>query len=388
MALGALTVGATWVGLRLLPVVLAIIAALFLVGTLSPAAEWLEGRGMKRKWGIALVFTALFVAAVLLAVLTVPSLIEQVSTLARQEPAIRNHIADSLSRSRFTWSLAESLRHLRYDALGKASAEIAFAYSTKALEFVAYCVSSVFLALYVMIDRDRLRAGLFATVPRRYHVRLSRVVLNLETIVGGYIRGQVLTSALMALFTFVLLTIVGVSSALALAVFAGLADVLPYVGVLLSVGPVVVAVLAKGPTVVLVVTGAMLAYEEFESRVLIPRIYGRALRLSSSVVLVSLLAGGTLMGIVGVLLALPAAAAIRMLIQELRVELPGEEVDDPSLRARDDEAEQEYERRAHGLPTKDAAEIAAGIAKKCEEGDRAQHPSRPSDELLPLSSTR
>ena len=81
----------------------------------------------------------------------------------------------------------------------------------------------------------------------------------------------------------------------------------------------------------------MLAYEEFESRFLVPRIYGRALRLPSSVVLVALLAGGTLMGIVGALLALPVAAAMRMLVDELRVELPGEvQTTTPKIHARDD----------------------------------------------------
>ena len=154
------------------------------------------------------------------------------------------------------------------------------------------------------------------------------MLINLETIVGGYIRGQVLTSVFMGIFVFGLLTVCRIPNAIALAVFAGLADVLPYVGVFLSVGPAVMAALPAGLATTLVVLVAMLAYEEFESRFLVPRIYGRALRLPSSVVLVALLAGGTLMGIVGALLALPVAAAVRMLIDELRVELPGEVQDD------------------------------------------------------------
>ena len=100
--------------------------------------------------------------------------------------------------------------------------------------------------MYVMIDRDRLRGGLFAVIPRTQHIRLSRVLLNLESIVGGYIRGQVLTSVFMGVFVFGLLTACRVPNAIALAVFAGLADVLPYVGVFLSVGPAVVAALPSG----------------------------------------------------------------------------------------------------------------------------------------------
>jgi putative heme transporter len=222
-----------------------------------------------------------------------------------------------------------------------------------------------------MIDRDRLRGGLFAIVPRTHHVRLSRILLNLEVIVGGYIRGQAITSALMSVFTFVLLTVCGVHNALAIAVFAGLADVLPYVGVFLSVGPALVASLARGPAIAAIVLVAMLAYEELESRFLVPRVYGRALRLPSSIVLVALLAGATLMGIVGALLALPAAAAVRMLIEELRLELPGEQVDDTELRARDERAEEEYERRAEGVPAVRAAAIAVAISEERREQEVA-----------------
>src|SRR5262249_19761255 len=146
-----------------------------------------------------------------------------------------------LVRWRVSAPLAESLRSMRYDALAKASASAALAYSSAAAEIVAYVVSSVFLGMYMMIDRDRLRGGLYAVVPRSHHIRLSRVLLNLETIVGGYIRGQVLTSVLMGLFVFLLLTIGRVPNAIAIAVFAGLADVLPYIGVFLSVGPAVLA---------------------------------------------------------------------------------------------------------------------------------------------------
>jgi NhaP-type Na+/H+ or K+/H+ antiporter len=126
----------------------------------------------------------------------------------------------------------------------------------------------------------------------------------------------------------------------------------------------VLAALPRGLVVVAVVLLIMLAYEEFESRVLVPRIYGRALRIPSSVVLFALLAGGTLMGILGALLALPVAATVMMLIEELRVELPGqqEQVADVEQRVGDERAEEEYERRTEGVPAEQAAAIAVEIS--------------------------
>jgi len=131
------------------------------------------------------------------------------------------------------------------------------------------------------------------------------------------------------------------------------------------------ASLVRGPAIAAIVLIAMLAYEEFESRFLVPRVYGRALRLPSSIVLVSLLAGGTLMGILGAVLALPAAAALRMLVEELRVELPGEQIDDTDVRTRDEQAEEEYERRAEGVPALQAAAIAVEISEERREEEVA-----------------
>ena len=166
----------------------------------------------------------------------------------------------------------------------------------------------------------------------------------------------------MAIFTFVVLTIAGVPNALALALFAGVADVLPYIGAFLACGPAFVAALSKGTTVAIIVLGVLAVYQEIESRLIVPRVYGRVLRLPAASVMIALLVGGKLLGVLGALLALPIAAGIRMVIAELRVDLPGEDVDDSEVRAKDAEAEAEFEARTAGMPAQEAATIATEIA--------------------------
>ena len=359
-----LIIGGLWVLNRLLPVVLVLVAALVVVGTISPAIRWFEERRVRRGMGIAIVFTALMVVTILIITLTIPSLLAQATNLLDQEPAFRGLLSKWLTGSHLTSPLAELLRKVHSGDLVRLAASNAYEYSTRAIAIFAYTLSSIFLALYIMIDRDRLRGGLFLVVPRSHHIRLSRIMLNLETIVGGYIRGQVITSAFMAIFVFILLKACDVPNALAIAVFAGVVDVLPYIGPLLSVGATVVAALPEGTNITLIVLVLMLCYETFESRLLVPRIYGRALRLPSSAILFSLLAGSVLSGVVGALLALPVAAALLMLVEELRVELPGqqEQATDVEIRERDDWGEEEYERRAEGMPAEQAAAIAVEIS--------------------------
>jgi hypothetical protein len=132
--------------------------------------------------------------------------------------------------------------------------------------------------------------------------------------------------------------------------------------------PALLASLPQGAVVTIVVLVLMLCYEEFESRVLVPVVYGRALRLPSSVVLFALIAGGTLAGIAGALLALPVAATILMLIDELRMDMPGQDPQSESakVQAQDERTEAEYERRTQGMPAQQAASVAVEISKARE----------------------
>lgn len=360
-----------WLVVKLLPVLLVLIAALMLVGTLTPIVAWLESRKVNRNFAIGIVFGVASVLTGLLLFLVVPSLVVQFKTFVEHEPVIRGRLADYLAESTLTAPLAEELRNLQYEKLLKTSNAMVFTVTSHAIAMVAYTAGAIFLALYMMVDRDRLRGGMFAVMPRKHHVRFSRVLLKLETIVGGYIRGQVVACSLMTSFILTLLLICGVPNALAIAVFGGVAAVLPYIGAFLTMVPAVAAGYLVSPAIGLTVFVLLFAYEEFESRVLVPLVYGRALRLPSSVVFFSLLAGAVLGGIVGALLALPMAAAVVMLIDELRVELPGETIqpEDVEVRRKDQREEREYQDRTETAPAEEAAAVAVEIARdrKVEE---------------------
>lgn len=365
MVIAVLVATASWILIRLVPALMVLLVALMIVGTLNPAVRWLQAHAFRRGVAIGLVFGGLLLACIALAALTVPALAEQVASLIDQEPMLRAKVVDFLSRYPMTGFLAEAVRDLHYEALAKGAAADMLAASTRIVELVAYGVGAFFLAMYMMIDGDRLRGGLYLATPRAHHIRLSRVLIKLETIVGGYIRGQLITSLSMGVFMFVLLTLCGVPNALALATFGGAADVLPFVGIFLTMVPALVASMSQGVVVTMIVLVLMLSYEEFESRVLVPVVYGRALRLPSSVVLFSLIAGGTLAGVAGALLALPVAATILMLIDELGAGMPGQDAQraDVALQQQDQRSEAEYRRRTEGMPAGQAAVVAVEISQ-------------------------
>jgi predicted PurR-regulated permease PerM len=383
------TIATVWLFLQLWQILLVIVGALMIVGMLNPFVDKLEQRGVSRGYAIAIVFVALFVLVGGFCALTVPALVTQLADVVENLPKSQAKLVTVLEHSKLTAPFASSVRAFHPNELGKKAQELGFTYGPKIIEIGAYAVTAFFLALYLMIDRDRMRGALFALIPRSYHLRTSRVLMNLETIVGGYMRGQVFTSLLMAVFTFGVLMIAGVPNALALALFAGLADVLPYIGALLACGPAVLAALSKGTTTAIVVLVVLAAYQELESRVIVPRVYGKVLRLPPASVMIALLVGGKLLGILGALLALPIAAAIRMIISEMRVELPGEEVDDGQLRAKDAVAEREFAVRAAGHPAVEAAAIATEIAveRRDEDAHDADQPGEVVNEPITSGAT-
>ncbi len=380
MLLACLSVGLCWALIHLFSVLLVVVVALVITGMLSPAITWLEGRRIKRGWAIAAVFSGLFVGTAAMLAITVPSLIKELSAFLERLPEVQTALANQLAKHKMTAPLAESVRGAGSGGLMAKAGQYLFDYSTRALVFVAYIVSSLFLALYLTVDRDRMRGLVYAIVPRNFHLRFSRILLKLEVIVGSYARGQLITSVLMAVFTFIVLTIARVPNALAIAAFAGVADVLPYIGGILACVPAVAAASSRGTPTTVVVLVALVVYQEIESRLIIPRVYGHALRLPPAIIMVAFMIGGTLMGIPGALLAPPIAAGIRMIIEELRVELPGEEAESFADKARDASAERNFEARAAGSPAEAAAAIATKIAAE-------QITAEAKDELHPHDGT-
>ena len=196
----ALVAVGLWLVVQLVPVFLIIIVGLMIMGMLNPMIKWLERRQIPRGFGIAIVFGGVALASLLIIAITIPRLLSQLSDILVQLPKAQAALTAYLESHRWSAPLAQAVRSMRVTEVLSNGARAALTYSPQILEIVGGAVSAAFFALYLLIDRDRMRGGLFALVPRTYHVRLSRVLLGLETIVGGYMRGQMITSLLMAAF--------------------------------------------------------------------------------------------------------------------------------------------------------------------------------------------
>jgi predicted PurR-regulated permease PerM len=165
------------------------------------------------------------------------------------------------------------------------------------------------ISLYFVLDGRRLYAWMLAYVPRQHREKMARTVPEVTEVVFGYVRGQLLTSALFAVFCAVVLTCFGVPAALPLALLAGICDIIPVVGIVIATAPALLLSLTVSPTTAFAVTALYVGYHLLEAYVIVPRVYGKSLRLSTLSVLLALIVGGSLQGIIGAVIVLPLVAA-------------------------------------------------------------------------------
>jgi len=360
-------VAGLWLLARLWQIVLVIVIGVVLAGSFSPVVDWLERRRVPRGVALGLILLLLLGGVVGLGFLVIPALLAQVIDAVRDAPEHQARIADFLATApEPLHNYAATVRDFKPERYLAPVGSYAVAYAPKVVEIVAYGVTTVVLAFYLIADRERVLGSTYALLPRRYHVRTARVLLDMERVVGGYVRGQAITSISIGVFVFVLLSVLGVPNALALAIFAALTDLVPFIGGILAAIPAILTALTVSPTTAVIVWVGIFLYQQFEDRILIPRIYGRTLRLSPVAVLIALLVGGTLLGIVGALLALPIAAGIRVLIEDLRVELPGDQPGEDAQRERDELLESAFAERAAGSSAIEAALIATELANQAQ----------------------
>lgn len=364
------TIAASWLLIRVWQIILLLVIALVLAGTLSPLLAWLERHAIKRPLGLGIVLIGMIVLIGGLGALVVPALASQIASVVDNAPQMRTQLADSLATIPALTNASRTVREAELSGIVTSIGTQALEYAAVALQSVFYAIMALILAIYLLADHERVQGFIFALLPRRYHLRSARVLLDMETIVGGYVRGQALTSLVIAVFTWVVLAAFGVPNALALAVVAGFADLIPLIGPVLAVVPPVLAALTQGPVTATIVFVLLILYNQVENHILVPRVYGQAMRLSPVAVIVSLLIGGSLLGVVGALLALPLAAGIRVLVEDMRIELPGEQPGEESHRANQDEAEARYAEQTEGASAVEAAALATTFAEQLQEDER------------------
>jgi predicted PurR-regulated permease PerM len=303
-------------------VLLLVFVAAFLAIGLDPAVAFLERKGLKRGLAVTAILLVALLALVGFVAAVVPPLVDQVSTFATELPEYIDSLAERNDRvAEFVRDndIADRLR----EAIDQAPTQISGSLGTvvgvagSVLGKVFNGLTVIVLMIYFSLSLSHMREGSLKLVPKSRRARVKELADPILEKIGSYIAGNVAVSIIAGVISFIFFAVAGVPYPIALALWVAIADLIPLVGATLGMIPaLIVAFFISIP--VGIATGVFfLIYQQVENYVIVPRVMTKAIDISPAAVLLAALIGGSLLGFVGALMALPFAAGVKLVMQEV-----------------------------------------------------------------------
>ena len=319
----AITIVALWT-LYLIrsPLLLFYVCVLIATG-LSPIVRWIERRRpvgrrrLPRPVAILLIYAAVLGAIAGIAAMIVQPLIQQSRQFWKELP----NLLDQIQRRLMSWGVISpdtSLKELLQQAPGSADAV------TMVLGTLWGFVGGMFgfitillLTFYLLVESQGIFDFLIRLLPRERRQKVAEVSALVTTKVSAWLGGQILLGFIIGTTTAIGLALMGVPYFYLLALIAGVGEMIPIVGPIISAIPAIAVAFTVSPGLALGVTAFFFAQQQLENAVLVPKVMGQTVGLGAVTVITSLIVGGELLGIVGALLAVPTAAIVKVLVEEM-----------------------------------------------------------------------
>ena len=293
---------------------LVLVATVLAVG-LDPQVRWFQRRGASRAWANA----ALIGCLALFAWLVIPQAVHQTQELARDFPTYLDRLRTSTgtlgtleAKYHLSQRLQQASSRLPDLAIGKIPSITAGAGSV-----IANTLTVGVLASYFLLRLERGRAAAKMIVAGEHSVRNIRILDESVERIGGYVSGNIFISIIAGTLAFIVLEILGVPFAAALAVWVAIADLIPGVGAMIGAVVCVIVALFSSVGDGIAVAVYFVVYQRIENYAILPRVMTKAIDLSAPTVIITLLIGSSLAGLAGALIALPIAAALKVVVREL-----------------------------------------------------------------------
>ncbi len=294
----------------------------FLAVGLNPAVEFFIRRGVRRSRSVAIVLTVVLLGFAGFLFAIVPPIIEQTGTFVEEAPTLLQDLRGNSTVK----DLDERFGIIREATAFVKSPDLAAKTFGGVLGVGKVVFSAVFsaitvltLTLYFMSSLPNMKGAAYRAVPRSRRARVGLLTDDILQRVGGYVAGALGIAAFAGVTSFIVLLLTDMPYPLALALVVTVTDLLPVIGA--TIGAVIVTAVAFTQDVQ---TGVIIAifyliYQQVENYVLYPKIMERSVDVSPAVTIVAVLVGGSLLGVVGALLAIPIAAAIQLILVEVVV---------------------------------------------------------------------
>jgi predicted PurR-regulated permease PerM len=307
---------------RVRSVLLLAVVALFLAIGLDPAVRRLHALGLRRGFAIAAIFVVALLFVIGFVILLVPPMAGQVVEVARDLPQLVQEFADENPRLK-EWVNDNDIPARLEGAVSSIPAAVGGSFASvlgvagSIAAGIFNVVTVVILTIYFSLRLLDIHEGALRLVPRSRRARIAPLLERVVEKIGGYIAGQLTVAAIAGIVAGVGLTLLRVPFSVALGMFVAFASLIPMVGATLGAIPACAIALLNSLPQGLLVIAFFLVYQQLENVLISPRIMTKAVDISPAAVLLAALIGGSLLGFVGALMAIPTAASIKIVFQEI-----------------------------------------------------------------------
>ena len=321
-----------------------------IVFLLNPVVTWLQRRGMPRAAGAGVAYLGVIGVLVAAGLLLAPVIGDQASQLQEESPEIQDRIerwlddrAEASEGTFYEFSRSELENAFSGENTGlRNQLESLFEVGLQVFHALLIVVLAPIIAFYLLVDVPRLMEVADELVPARAKAEVHLVVGRLNRAIGGFFRGQLLVALIVGLIVSIGLGIIGLKFWFLVGMIAGLFNVIPLIGPYIGAVPGIIIALTTGsPFQALLVIAIMVGAQQIDNHFITPQVMQRAVHLHPALVMLALLAGGTLAGFLGLLFAVPGAAVLKILIGHLwRTYILGEPLEEIELENAIDDAEE------------------------------------------------
>jgi len=301
-----------------------ILIALFLATGLNPAVEALRRRNMSRATAVTIIFTSVIAFVIFFALVVAPPVISQGTQLINKAPTLLGELTNNATINKLNdqYGIIDTLQ-ARLESVTSDGTLLISAFGgvigvgKSVLSGFFTFLTILVLTLYFITSLPQaVNLGL-SLVPASRRERIGHLTNAIIGRVGSFVGSQIVIAAMASLFVFILSLVLGLPSPIAIGMIVFVCGLIPLIGHFLGSGIVTIIALTQSIAIGVIALVAYVVYVQIENYVVTPRIMKRTLAVPGAVTIISALIGSSLLGLVGGLLAVPVAASIILILDEV-----------------------------------------------------------------------
>jgi predicted PurR-regulated permease PerM len=305
-----------WAALALRDILFMIFVVFIFVASVNPTVKILQ-KYMSRPIAVALFFTLLILVVTLLSYMIIPALVTQMNQLAHLLPDFLERLKPlvaTLQSAKYSTVIDSAIQNL-----GSGAQNVGNNFYTTLLSVfggIATLVSGLVLSFYLLLEEKSAREFFHQILPADRYQAVYSTVRKISIQLGAWIRGQLTVMLAVAVLNALAYAIIGIPSPLALGVWSGIGEAIPYIGPVLGVIPGVVLAISTGSVIKLILVVAInyFVIQQIQNFYITPKVMSRVIGLSPVLIILAILVGITLFGVIGAIIALPVAAIISVVV--------------------------------------------------------------------------